>query len=211
MGINSLTAKLISKHLPARVLSLGYPDQIERLDMRESVLHCVDAFQHQGCEEVVDLGVPCDLGKWGLVLDLGTTEHVANAPQCVLNAAEAVQPLGRIIHHVPMTMVNHGYWSVNPVFWLDFYRANKWSVEVMEFTTNGSGYHGCEILPWDGLDRARRFELPPETLALVVAVRTNPEPVALPRCEAVWSSKVRGGVAWKFREARSAFRRMLPQ
>jgi hypothetical protein len=86
MALNWITAAELTKHLPAQILSLGYPDNIDRVNLRGSSLNVVDLFQHKGWERIVDLSYPQDLGSYDIVLDCGTIEHCSNPAQAFINA-----------------------------------------------------------------------------------------------------------------------------
>src|SRR6202008_3458775 len=70
-----------------------------------------------------------ELGRYQLVTNFGTTEHVANQ----LNAFKVIHDLvrhgGVMIHHLPMQgMLNHGLVNYNPKFFWMLARSNgyKW-------------------------------------------------------------------------------------
>ena len=107
-------------------------------------LEVIDRKVIQGCEHVVDLnerptldedyGTPeaIRLGEfwdYDLVIDPGTSEHCFNIAQALLNLADAVKVGGCIVQALPITMVNHGYWNVNPVALVDFYEQNGFQIE----------------------------------------------------------------------------------
>jgi hypothetical protein len=189
MALNWITAAELTKHLPAQILSLGYPDNIDRVNLRGSSLNVVDLFQHKGWERIVDLSYPQDLGSYDIVLDCGTIEHCSNPAQAFINAASAVKVGGVIIHDLPVTMVNHGYWNICPAWFKDFYTHNGFTILESVFNNilkKGPGFDSAEILPWppggwDGL-----VNLPPQTLLTVVARRTTSSVITLPKCESKW-------------------------
>ena len=63
------------------------------------------------------------------MIDAGTIEHCFNIAQAILNAAQAVAPGGHVFHAPPMTMLNHGFYNLNPTLFHDFYGQNGWTVE----------------------------------------------------------------------------------
>ena len=93
---------------------------------------CVDVVKHRGVERIVDLNETCDLGSYDLVLDPGTTEHCFNIGTAMMSAANAVAVGGRIMHLVPVSMINHGFWNVCPTTMHDFYTQNGWEIEALE-------------------------------------------------------------------------------
>jgi hypothetical protein len=92
-------------------------------------LSVIDRAVIRGCERVVDLNEPHDLGRFDLVIDPGTSEHVFNIGQSFQNLSNAVKVGGVISQALPMSMFNHGYWNVNPVAVLDWYAANGFDME----------------------------------------------------------------------------------
>lgn len=92
-------------------------------------LEVIDREKLQGSERVVDLNEPHDLGEYDLVIDPGTSEHCFNIAQAVKNLAGAVKVGGVMSQAIPMAMFNHGYYNVNPVWFLDFYEQNGFEIE----------------------------------------------------------------------------------
>ena len=129
MGICAVTASVIQKYMPCNVLTLGSQDNISIVDSKGGSITSVDIKAHKGGEVVGDLNYPIDIGQYDLVVDCGTTEHCSNIFQAIKNAAGAVKVGGRILHHSPVSMINHGYYNICPVFFRDYYEVNGWSLE----------------------------------------------------------------------------------
>lgn len=198
MGVNALTAEEIRKHVPCRILSLGFPDHLHgNVDLKGSELVSVDIIAHHGSEILIDLSerqfdrtfdrtIFEDLGEFDLVLDCGTLEHCANIANGFLNAAFAVKPGGRILHELPLNMTNHGYWNICPVWFTDFYAHNGFIIERMDMHLNG-GYHEAAKVPWPGGDpNVNMFIVQQAALTFCVARRTNNNPITLPKCQEQW-------------------------
>ncbi len=132
-------------------------------------LRCVDIVASRNVEEIFDLNFPCELGKYDLVLDPGTTEHCANFWQATVNAANAVKEGGIIFHTPPITMLNHGFFCPQPTFYHDFYTQNGWKIEKM-IVTNGEQHADVPF--------TSRFTCPPEFSLYVVARRLSTSPLA---------------------------------
>ena len=128
----------------------------------------VDVVASRDCEDIADLNYPQDFGQHDLVIDPGTTEHCANIWQATVNAANAVKVGGAMVHYVPITMLNHGFWCPQPTFYADTYA--EWDVSI--YATDGT-----EAKPIPGW---ARFQLPPELSMMVVAVRKNAKSLAFP-------------------------------
>lgn len=95
-------------------------------------LHVYDVVQERGCERLCDLN---DAGSlkyannfYDIVLDVGTAEHCFNIGQALFNMAGMVKLGGHIIHENPGNCFNHGFYSLNPTLFADFYAANGFEV-----------------------------------------------------------------------------------
>lgn len=66
--------------------------------------------------------------SFDLVIDPGTMEHCANVGQALMTAAGAVRGAGYVLHISPVTMINHGFYNMNPVLLRDFYTQNGWDI-----------------------------------------------------------------------------------
>jgi hypothetical protein len=205
MGLCRLTRQVLSEFLPARILSLGWPNSIELIDLKGSELTTIDIVAHHGNEVLRDLcdPAPLGLGRFDVVLDHGTIEHCANPAQAFLHAASAVDNGGVIIHHLPITMINHGYWNINPSFILDFYLVNDFEILCFDLT-DGNG----ELLAWPGKIRDE-MELPLNCLSLVVACRRTDALVRLPPYETKWEeSKIALPMIQKLRQLKTKFNKI---
>jgi hypothetical protein len=58
------------------------------------------------------------------VIDVGTTEHIFNAPQAFKNIVEMLRPGGVVMHLSPVSWHNHGFYNFNPLLFNEFYAAN---------------------------------------------------------------------------------------
>lgn len=94
-------------------------------------LHVFDIIQERGCEILCDLNKPLDqqnlydaTDSYDFVLDVGTMEHCFNVGQAMMNMASLVKLGGVIYHENPFVMPNHGFWSMNPTLYADFYEQN---------------------------------------------------------------------------------------
>lgn len=136
---------MIEPYLGGMVLSLGYPELKGRDGTIESEIEkaggtfsCVDLFRHRGVETLCDLNQPTGFhAEYDLVIDPGTLEHCFNIGQAMINAASAVRVGGRIFHGSPMTMLNHGFYNINPSFFGCFYKTNGFEIELIEARMQG--------------------------------------------------------------------------
>jgi hypothetical protein len=186
MGLTNVTVAEVSKYLPCSILSLGWPDNLhDHVDLSGSTLDAVDIVDHCHHERIADLSVLQNLGSYDLVLDCGTLEHCSNIAHGFINAASAVKQGGRIIHELPINMVNHGYWNVSPVWFSDFYGLNGFVIERMDRTLDAP-FNESRVLDWPGNATAWYYNVFETSLTLCVARRMNSNPISLPKCQSMW-------------------------
>jgi len=102
--------------------SLGF-DSIVRLDYSD----------YESCEIILDLNAaatPESLHqRFDLVLDSGTLEHVFDFAAGLRHCVQMVRMGGRVIHLTPSSnCVEHGFYSVSPTLYADFYAASGFEV-----------------------------------------------------------------------------------
>lgn len=142
--------KICRRHgMPPRKI----PDAHSFFELMECELDVYDIVQERGCEIVCDLNNNLDpilkAYNYDIVLDVGTLEHCFNISQAIINMAGMVKVGGYIIHENPFLAGNHGFYSLNPTFFVDFYSANGF--EVLECKlVNSKGEHA--LVP-----RTKRF------------------------------------------------------
>src|SRR5690606_11698747 len=83
---------------------------------------------YEGAEIIADLNHPLSetiAGRFDLLVDGGTLEHVFAVRQALMNVAELLKPGGRAIHITPTNnYCNHGFYQCSPTLFVDYYRAN---------------------------------------------------------------------------------------
>ena len=127
-------------------------------------LDCIDIRQSRGVERVVDLNHACALGAYDIVIDPGTVEHCFNIGQAIMNAANAVAPQGRVFHISPLTMMNHGFYNINPTLLSDFYTQNGWTIETLVGVVKGGVFK---------VPSAQPFRAVPERASLYCMARRD--------------------------------------
>ena len=139
------------------------PESMEMFWHIGAEITIVDFTSEHGVEKIADLNHPQELGQFDLVIDPGTLEHCFNIGQAFINAANAVKVGGVIFHLSPMTMLNHGFYNLNPTLFNDFYFQNGWEVRELK------------ILPssYPILHSTKRFDMHTEYLMRVLVERTN--------------------------------------
>jgi hypothetical protein len=93
-----------------------------------AAVHSVDYCATEQPTYQLDLNSPLPealRGRYGLVVDAGTSEHCFDVRQVWSNAVAALVEGGLVCHLSPMTgWVGHGFYSFSPTALLDFYSAN---------------------------------------------------------------------------------------
>jgi hypothetical protein len=128
-----------------------------------------DFKKHRGDEIIIDLNVNVSeemYSRFDGVIDSGTLEHLFFPSTGFLNVFRMLRSGGIYFHAAPVTRINHGFWSFNPVFYKDFCAVND--VEILEaylIGRNGKGDSQKFEVPWNGRGNF------PNGLAIVVVLR----------------------------------------
>ena len=88
---------------------------------------------YEGSEVIHDFNYPIQQkynSKFDIVLDFGSIEHIFNIAQAIGNLALITKKDGLIFNENPLLMLNHGFYSLNPVFYYDFFTANEFVVKA---------------------------------------------------------------------------------
>jgi SAM-dependent methyltransferase len=101
----------------------------------------LDASSYDGAKIVHDLNRPIPEQFWGrydVVFDGGTLEHVFNFPTAIQSCMRMVKPGGRVIIHTPgNNWFGHGFYQFAPdLFFRIFSEANGFAVEAMRLVEN---------------------------------------------------------------------------
>ena len=94
----------------------------------------VDYSDYEAPDAILDLNshqTPPELtAAFDFVLDSGTIEHVFDIAAAIRQCARMVRPGGRVMHLTPSSnCVEHGFHSVSPTLFADFYRASRFEVD----------------------------------------------------------------------------------
>lgn len=91
-------------------------------------LSAIDISDYERADIIWDLNRPVPealVGRFDLVLDGGTVEHVFDVAQAVRNVNRLLRPGGRAIHLSPTSnYIDHGYYQLSPIVFRDYYAAN---------------------------------------------------------------------------------------
>jgi len=95
----------------------------------QAPVESLDVSDFEGADHICDLNQPLPeslKGRYGMVFDGGTLEHVFDIRQALQNVADLLEVGGRVIHYVPLNgQWNHGFFQFSPCFFLDYYAANQ--------------------------------------------------------------------------------------
>jgi hypothetical protein len=88
----------------------------------------LDVSSYEDADYVADLNKPLPgdlLGKFGLVLDAGTLEHVFDVRQALINVNGLARVGGRVFHSSPAnSWMQHGFYQLSPTLFYDYYGVN---------------------------------------------------------------------------------------
>ncbi len=122
---------------PAVPMNSGVPldDKLLFKMMGFEAIETLDYSDFEGADHVVDLNqerLPEDLrGKFDVVLDSGTLEHVFHVPNALKNIVSLVKVGGRIIFLSPSSNhMDHGFYMFSPTFFADYFLANKFEINT---------------------------------------------------------------------------------
>lgn len=118
----------------------------------------LDSSDYEGAELLWDLNrpVPAALhGRFGMIFDGGTLEHVFDTRVALENIARMLKPGGRAIHTNPASnYLAHGFYQFSPALYHDWYGVNRFAdlrgliVEQPTWSQTGRGWPAWA---WDPL------------------------------------------------------------
>ncbi|OHC73525.1 MAG: hypothetical protein A3G18_12550 [Rhodospirillales bacterium RIFCSPLOWO2_12_FULL_58_28] len=91
----------------------------------------IDAIAWGQEDELVNLNQPLTkqqkekLGDFDVIVDPGTVEHCFNIAQAFINIVDLLAPLGFVYHQAAVAYPNHGFWSISPTAFFDFYESRR--------------------------------------------------------------------------------------
>jgi hypothetical protein len=112
---------------------------------------CVDSCDVSDDEKpthILDLNRPLPpelVGKYDVIFDGGTLEHVFDFPQALRNIHQLLTVNGRIIHQSPSTNhVDHGFYMFSPTVFSDYYSVNGYEILELQLIEYERKFHR----PW---------------------------------------------------------------
>lgn len=139
--------------------TFGMSSELSRLS--RDFVHASTLFEAFGITEYLDLDkfdsdnpalrhdlnepIPAGLeGRFGMVFDGGTIEHIFDMRQVMANIVRMLHPRGCVVHIASFSM-DHGLYALSPGFFFDYYGAN------------GFGEFECFIMEADFSDITRTY------------------------------------------------------
>ena len=99
-------------------------------------VHAVDYSEYEGADIIFDLNDPLPdslKGSFDYVINGGTLEHVFDIAKAMENMSGMVKEGGLIMHLSPSDgWINHGFYSISPTFFQDYYSTNSFFVKLLE-------------------------------------------------------------------------------
>jgi len=81
--------------------------------------------------------LPRGLGRFDVVANFGTTEHVFNIGQSFANIHRLLKPGGLQLHTLQSYgYIDHGFWNVHPCAYIDMARANHYEIVDLQYIDN---------------------------------------------------------------------------
>lgn len=113
----------------------------------------LDINDREGADLLFDLNreeLPTDLrGRFKVVFNGGTLEHIFHVPNALANIAALLQPGGVVIHVLPMNnWVDHGFYQFSPTLMFDYYAAARFDLLeslVVAFNPRRAGGASWEV------------------------------------------------------------------
>jgi len=124
----------------------------------------IDYSDFEGATHILDLNAdeisPALVGRFDVVLDSGTIEHVFHVPNALKNVLTLAKEGGRVIFLSPSSNhVDHGFYMFSPTLFMDYLVTNGLRIEKLYFIRYASSGRG----PWKAYayDREswRKFEI----------------------------------------------------
>lgn len=110
-----------------------------------------------------------------LVVDAGTLEHIF-CPSNVFALVSRICAIGGYVLHLnPLGSGNHGFWSVHPTAYHDFYAANGFKIEMLAELSGPLEKRNIRAIP-----ATKRFQMSLDGVMLCLARREKAGPIVWP-------------------------------
>jgi hypothetical protein len=119
---------------------------------------------------------PC---QYDLVVNNGTLEHCYNVGLAMRTMWDAVAVNKYLLHIAPVSLLNHGFWNINPLAIIDWCRYNGGKVQECVYAINGDP---SKIVSPSAIKTSKsgRGQLPPETVMYALAQKVKEVPFRWP-------------------------------
>ncbi len=118
-----------------------FADEIITSLLNAQTVSSLDNSDYQSSSIVHDLNIPVPRSlqnRFDTILDFGTTEHIFNASQAIVNYTLMLKTSGRIIHVTPADRsMGHGLWQVSPELYHCYYSNNSGFSNLELYLTGG--------------------------------------------------------------------------
>jgi hypothetical protein len=105
-----------------------------------------DVSRYESPDLVINLNHPVDAslhGQFDSIIDVGTLEHVFDLPQALESIVAMLRTGGVLTIGVPASLaVNHGFYSLSPTLFLDYFGANGFTEMSFYLNTQSRYWHG---------------------------------------------------------------------
>jgi hypothetical protein len=115
-------------------------------------------------------------GKFDIVTNFGTTEHVINQYQSLKTMHELTKPGGLMYHDLPLAGYhNHGYFSYNPLLFNHLASANHYKI-ILQHYSRGTATSAPGFMIANGYPEPKYFDFGIE----FILQKTSPAPFRMP-------------------------------
>jgi hypothetical protein len=162
----------------AHKVSWPLPETIDTLMLAgASKVVCIDRTRDRGVEEIVDLNYRLTLkdelrSGFGIVINPGTLEHCFDIATATFNAWGALVKGGVMMSAAPLSMGNHGFYNIQPTFFVDFAREN--GGELLQMIGRARDWAPVEVTA------KGRFAPPPECVLYTLLRKNEQTPERIP-------------------------------
>lgn len=140
MAVAGIEAKSCELDPNAGALEEEFAERLSVDHFGAASVRSIDASDYEGASILQDLNQPQSFGEseWDTILDLGTMEHVFEAPELMRSVKLGLRLGGVALHVVPTNnQMGHGIYQFGPEFFLGFYSpANGFQLSAFAATNH---------------------------------------------------------------------------
>ncbi|HEY5298464.1 MAG TPA: hypothetical protein VIK59_11125 [Verrucomicrobiae bacterium] len=142
----------------------------------------IDASSYEGASHVLDMNQPIKenlKGKFSVVIDGGSLEHVFNFPVAIRNCMEMIQPSGHFIGIVPCNnFMGHGFYQFSPeLFFRIFTEQNGFQMEKMVLYETSPMARWYEVSDPQKIGKRAEVRTRRNTLLIILARKVAVKPL----------------------------------